>query len=203
MAASREDIQRVSIDSMADWERIENNYRTAVLSELRSQIAAKGVQGEQETLLAYAQRFLDRTLMLAHPNLRVNGHNFEALKDGQPDVEPFDEALDRRIWSLAAHRQGCHKAIAETRRTTPTKIANSIDELYEHEHKMERGIPDILQADENAEDMTLDDDIDEGQTEGFYKASAMAEELVQTMPSQVERSERLEEVAFEIKNLKP
>ncbi|KAF9268259.1 hypothetical protein L218DRAFT_954620 [Marasmius fiardii PR-910] len=188
---------------MSDWERIENNYKTAVLSELRTQIAAKGIQGEEEALLAYVHRFLDRTLMLAHPNLRVNGHNFEDLKDGQPDVEPFDEALDRRIWSLAAHRQGCHKVIAETRRTAPTKISQSVDELYEHERKMERGIPDMLQLDESVGDISMDDEMDEGQTEGFYKASAMAEELVQTMPSQVERSERLEEVASEIKSLKP
>ena len=50
------DMQRVSIDSMSDWERIENNYKTAVISELQSQIRARGLHGEQDALMAYVQR---------------------------------------------------------------------------------------------------------------------------------------------------
>ncbi|KAK1218670.1 hypothetical protein PQX77_018631 [Marasmius sp. AFHP31] len=195
------DMQRISIDSMSDWERIENNYKTSVISELHSQMRARGLQGEQEALMAYIQCFLDRTLLLAHPNLRVNGHNFEAIKDGQPDVEPFDEALDRRIWSLAAQRQGCHKAIAEKRRETPARLAKMVDELHEHERKMEQGIPEMHDLEENAGDITMEEAMDEEQAEGFYKASAMAEEL--TMPNQVERTERVEEVTTEIRGLKP
>ncbi|KAL0574328.1 hypothetical protein V5O48_007639 [Marasmius crinis-equi] len=195
------DMQRISIDSMADWERIESNYKSAVLSALRAQIENQGLQGEQEALLAHAQRILEHTLTLAHPNLRVNGHNFEVIKEGQPDVEPFDEALDRRIWSLAAQRQGCHKAIAEKRRETPARLSRVVGELYEHERKMEQGIPAMEDIDEEVGDITMEDEMDEGQTDGFYKASAMAEEL--TMPSQVERTGRVEEVASEIKGLKP
>ena len=71
-------------------------------------------------------------------------------------MEPFDEALDRRIWSLAAHRQGCHKAIAEKRREAPTRLAKIVDELYEHERKMEQGIPEMFDLEEDVGDITME-----------------------------------------------
>ncbi|KAK7060288.1 hypothetical protein VNI00_001053 [Paramarasmius palmivorus] len=202
MNNSREDIQRISIDSMSDYERVVNNYKTSLLKELHTQMTAQGLQSEKDALVQHAEQFISQMLALAQPNLRINGRNFEDLSGDQLDVEPFDEALDRRVWSIADRRQGCHKVIAEIRRSTPARIARTIEELHEYERKMEASLPDI---EENTDpgDITMDDAFNEDQTEGFYKATAMAEELVQTIPSQTERSERFEEVATEIKGIKP
>ena len=49
-------------------------------------------------------------------------------------MEPFDEALDRRIWSLAATRLQWQKRISETRRKLPLEIQATVLELLE-EHK--------------------------------------------------------------------
>ena len=99
------------------------------------------------------------------------------------------------MWSIADRRQGCHKVIAEIRRSTPARIAKSIEELHEYERKMEASLPDIEESTDLG-DITMDgrhkivlldilltldtaDAFNEDQTEGFYKATAMAEELVQ------------------------
>lgn len=50
-------------------------------------------------------------------------------------MEPFDEALDRRIWSLADNRLAWHKAISETRRKLPQELEYSfVDFLQQYQH---------------------------------------------------------------------
>src|SRR5689334_8741289 len=44
-------------------------------------------------------------------------------------MDPFDESLDRRIWSLADTRLQWHKRIAENRRTVPTEIRDTLASL--------------------------------------------------------------------------
>ncbi len=46
------------------------------------------------------------------------------------DVEPFDEALDRHIWSLADNRLNWHTNIAAARRTKPTAISTVIRDVF-------------------------------------------------------------------------
>lgn len=48
-------------------------------------------------------------------------------------MESFDEALDRRIWSLADTRLQWQKRIAETRRKVPMDIENTFTELFEQQ----------------------------------------------------------------------
>ena len=52
------------------------------------------------------------------------------------DIEPFDESLDRRIWSLADTRLQWHKRIAETRRTVPINVANSLTTLLKQDREV-------------------------------------------------------------------
>lgn len=49
------------------------------------------------------------------------------------DIEPFDESLDRRIWSLADTRLQWHKKIAETRRKVPIDIENSLTTVFKED----------------------------------------------------------------------
>lgn len=46
------------------------------------------------------------------------------------DVEPFDEALDRHIWSLADNRLNWHTNIAAARRTKPMAISSAIRDSF-------------------------------------------------------------------------
>jgi hypothetical protein len=67
-------------------------------------------------------------------------------------MEPFDEALDRRIWSLADTRLQWHKRIAEARRTIPSEIETNISKLHE-QHK-ELDTASALHPDEDMEELT-------------------------------------------------
>ena len=49
------------------------------------------------------------------------------------DMEPFDEALDRRIWSLADTRLQWHRRIAETRRNVPLELGTSISSILDQQ----------------------------------------------------------------------
>jgi len=70
------------------------------------------------------------------------------------EMEPFDEALDRRIWSLADTRLQWHKRIAEARRTIPSEIEANISKLWEQHKELDTAHPDEdteeLPANENS-----------------------------------------------------
>lgn len=53
------------------------------------------------------------------------------------DIEPFDEALDRHVWSLHDQRLGLHKTIATTRRTEPLKIEKAMLGSLEQDHQLD------------------------------------------------------------------
>lgn len=50
------------------------------------------------------------------------------------DVEPFDEALDRHIWSLSDQRLKWDKEIADRRRSRPEDIEKSVMESLVQHH---------------------------------------------------------------------
>jgi len=52
-------------------------------------------------------------------------------------MEPFDETLDRRIWSLADTRLQWHKRIAETRRTVPAETESTMKTLLEYHRELD------------------------------------------------------------------
>lgn len=52
-------------------------------------------------------------------------------------MEPFDETLDRRIWSLADTRLQWHKRIAETRRTVPAETESTMKTLLEQHRELD------------------------------------------------------------------
>ena len=71
------------------------------------------------------------------------------------EMEAFDEALDRRIWSLADTRLQWHKRIAEARRTIPAEIEANISKLHE-QHK-ELDMANISHHDEDMDETTVGD----------------------------------------------
>jgi hypothetical protein len=103
-------------------------------------------------------QFVSRAFAKSQPNLRVNGRNFESLDEneqgqmisspsfsysaltiGHPvsDMEPFDEALDRWIWSHADNPLQWHSKIAETRRTQPNDIEDSFRDLLNQQQEVD------------------------------------------------------------------
>jgi hypothetical protein len=60
-------------------------------------------------------------------------------------TELFDEALDRRIWSLADTRMQWLKRIADTRRKRPEEVATELAEMIEEHQVFENHTPSDVQ----------------------------------------------------------
>ncbi|KAI0350100.1 hypothetical protein OH77DRAFT_1103073 [Trametes cingulata] len=203
--AQREDLPRISVETLDDWRRIKRNYTIAALTALDDQLTPSTSSEDRELLLAHLHRFIDRTFDMARPNIRVNGQNLEDINEDEEDMEPFDEGFDRHIWSLSDQSLRWDLQIARERRTKPEEIERQMRELL------------ASQADLDAEEAAALDELDEVDAQVVEEIPAEAhqrieeiasqtfatvEELKQVVPVQLERSERVKTVAEEIKALK-
>ena len=88
-------------------------------------IRCLAVSNESICLFTFSTQFLETLFDVARPNLRINGRTTEEpseVVEEDDNMEPFDEALDRHIWSLSDQRLKWDKDIAERRRTRPREI---------------------------------------------------------------------------------
>ncbi|KAA1476601.1 hypothetical protein DENSPDRAFT_933157 [Dentipellis sp. KUC8613] len=206
MDASREEYPKISVDARQDWERVKKNFATAVHAHMEELMGGlKGREklsaGEEAKLRANVQRFVDLTFEKAKPNLRVNGRDLEDA-DEDADVEPFDEALDRHIWSLSDQRLKCDRELANKRRTRPEEIVTLLNGLFE----LQREEESMLEPDGEDEPMDVENVNEEALVtveETFTGLSGMAGGLQQAIHTQLERIERLPVVDKEIKALEP
>jgi len=205
---TREDvINRVSAVSLHNWHRWKANYKAAVFASLEEHILSYVVAAERDALLAHVNEYIDYALRIAQPNLRINGQNYELLDESELNTRPFDEALDRRIWSLADTRLQWQKRIIEIRRTLPQEIETTFLELFD-QHGIYDG-EDMVVSGELGEDDDMETDLindllprDAEMQEGFRKTVALSEELKQTTMNQEERVGRVRALTGELKALK-
>jgi len=199
---TREDLHRITVGTVQDWQKLCSNYRRTTLASLQSQILANDLSHETDALLAHVDQFIERTFLIARPNLRVNGQNFELLDENGREMEAFDETLDRRIWSLADNRIKWHTLIAERRRKVPTETERTVATLLGHHHKLDDDALLALSAD--AEEEPTQDDIEMKRIEQILlETSAAAIELDQIISREHERGNRVKLVTTEVKSLKP
>jgi hypothetical protein len=105
--------------------------------------------------LSYSWQYLDIAFGIAKPNLRVNGRNFEDFDENDAgasirhmshriyilthlaliEIEPFDEALDRHIWSLSDQRLKWDREIARTRTEKPREVETMLQDLFDRQHE--------------------------------------------------------------------
>lgn len=57
------------------------------------------------------------------------------------EIEPFDEALDRHIWSLSDQRLKWDREIARTRTEKPLEVESMLQDLFDRQ--CEAGMQDI------------------------------------------------------------
>jgi len=50
---SREDIPRISVDSVQDWQRLRANYKNAAMHQLNAQVAANSLDSDKAALEAH------------------------------------------------------------------------------------------------------------------------------------------------------
>lgn len=55
------------------------------------------------------------------------------------EIEPFDEALDRHIWSLSDQRLKWDREIARTRAEKPKEVETMLQDLFDRQHEVITG----------------------------------------------------------------
>ncbi|THG98481.1 hypothetical protein EW026_g3712 [Hermanssonia centrifuga] len=204
MDQQREELPRISVDSLHDWERIKASYTDAATATFETRVASRS-EADKNLLRKHLQKFIDRTFEMSTANLRINGRNFEDLNaEEQGGIEPFDEGLDRHIWSLSDQSLQWDGEIAKKRREKPREVHRLMKELLETQQ-----VVDEAETEEYAHVVEGDDEIEADMTEAYNEAEnvsrktyAVAEELQQCVATQYERSERLKVVTAEVKALK-
>lgn len=204
-AESREDIPRISTDTLRDWHRIKANFSKAVLEQFDQSIRQSGLESERASLLPHVQQFIETTFEKAKLNVRINGKKFEDLKDEDDDreVEPFDEALDRETWSLYNQRLQWDLELATKRRNRPREVADLLENLFKVQDAALAELDKSVGEDEDRPDTSLPDEgILVETSETFSKVAALSEGLHQTVKTQHERIRRLRDVEEEVNAIK-
>lgn len=197
MDACREDLPKVSIETEQDWKRIQNNLSEALSARLDKELESRGNPGDKEAILPHIDQFLETLFDIARPNLRINGRTTDSEPTQDDDVEPFDEALDRYIWSLSDQRLKWDKDVAARRRTRPKEIERLISDTLAQHNSVEL---DVAQEDP-AYDVP-DKPFDPEPQEVFSSAASLTAQLSQSISLQHERAIRAKSVFQEIKVLK-
>ncbi|KAI0781291.1 hypothetical protein BD413DRAFT_600682 [Trametes elegans] len=203
--AQREDIPRISVETLDDWRRIKRNYTIAALTSLDEQLSGSSSTEDREVLLAHLHLFIDKTFEMARRNVRVNGQNLEDINEDEEDTEPFDEGFDRHIWSLSDQSLRWDLQIARERRMKPEEIERQMRELLGSQAELDTeeaaALDEIGEEDKGVKE-ELPADAYRRIEDVASQTFAIVEELKQAVPVQMERSERVKTVADEIKALK-
>ncbi|KAH8120282.1 hypothetical protein DFH11DRAFT_48718 [Phellopilus nigrolimitatus] len=196
----RDDLPRVSVDSLQDWQSIRENFNAAALATLEARLVQHGLSGQRHLFLPHIKQFVDRTFELAKSNLRINGRNFDDYNEDEQDTDQFDESLDRRVWSLSDQRLKWDLEIAVKRRGVPSEVEALMRDLVAQQRDH-----DANQFLDSAQDMDVDDRViedREGTAAANSELSRFANELQETLPEQLERVDRARQVDGEIRNLR-
>ncbi|KAF8556821.1 hypothetical protein OG21DRAFT_526564 [Imleria badia] len=199
---AREDLPKVSLETEQDWRRVQQNLSVALLARLEAELESHGQASDKDALLPHVHQFLENLFDIARPNMRINGRTSttdEPCGD-EDDVEPFDEALDRHIWSLSDQRLKWDKEIADRRRSKPEDIQKSITESLTQHHACDVEISDKSQngyADIDAKQIGSELE------QSVLDTASLAPRLLQTIKSQQSRMNSIKSVSAEVKALKP
>ncbi|KAG1883136.1 hypothetical protein F4604DRAFT_1921041 [Suillus subluteus] len=198
---AREDLPKISVETEQDWRRLQRNISTAFLDRLDLELESQGVSQDRESFLPHINQFLDTLFAITRPNLRINGRTAEEpYDDDDEEMEPFDEALDRHIWSLSDQRLKWDREIGGRRRTRPTEIEALVQGVYTQHRSVDMEIDAIQEPYLSGLD---DSQLDPTMEETFVDAVTMSAQLCQSISMQYERANRFTAVSSEVKALKP
>jgi len=199
--------RRITIDNEPEWLRIKDNVIKGMNASMETRLATLpgGTRGEAAKTLrkeveARLSKIQEEMFKMVNPNLRVNGHNYEDFVDA---TEPFDEALDRRIYGLHTERLQWNTDIAARRKTVPADVRRLEESLERRKVAMEYD-PDLDEEDvvsrPKAEDIPAPPRHAEVK-ETFATVVSNFSELAATAPAQLKRAQRAQSVREEIANM--
>ncbi|KAJ9108521.1 hypothetical protein QFC20_003427 [Naganishia adeliensis] len=128
---------RIVIEQEKDWIRVRQNLKSVVDGLVDEHLNRPGVSENLELrkqVTRRIQKIVEETFSLAVPNLQINGHNYEEFLEM---TEPFDQALDAKMFGLNAQKVEWATNTAERRKGVPKAIRELERQLEEMRHGME------------------------------------------------------------------
>ncbi|KAJ9103216.1 hypothetical protein QFC21_002639 [Naganishia friedmannii] len=128
---------RIVIEQEKDWIRVRQDLKSVVDSLVDEQVNQTGRNENLELrkqVTRRIQKIMEETFSLAVPNLQINGHNYEEYLEM---TEPFDQALDSKMFGLNAQKVEWATNTAERRKGVPKAIRELERQLEEMRHGME------------------------------------------------------------------
>ncbi|KAL5495300.1 hypothetical protein ACEPAI_763 [Sanghuangporus weigelae] len=190
--AVRDELPRVSVETLQDWLRVRENFTSASIAALESRLAERGSEDQRHVFLPHIKQassfpYISLLRLMRCVGLLSDDPNETNPIDWQ-DMDQFDEALDRRVWSLSDQRLKWDLEIALKRRGVPMEVEALMRDLIAQQRQHDE---DLLIGKEG------DMDVDEEALEGQQNLSTLNPELVefgaevqQLLPEQLERTHR-------------
>jgi len=187
MDPAREDVLRISVDTVHDWNRIKRNYSKAALTLLDETLAG-GNSNLKHDILPHLNHFIEDTFQIVRPNIRVNGRNFDDFEFNDHESEGFDEGLDRRIWSLSEQCLQWDVDIARKRRERPLEVERLMHEILQQNADDPRNA-NMFQEIQN--ELVQEDSLSYNAEDTVRRTFALSDELQQVIPHQLQRLDTL------------
>ncbi|KAG8934426.1 hypothetical protein FRC01_003100 [Tulasnella sp. 417] len=137
--SSRErDQSRICVESIEEWNRVKQNFTDSMVQLLNTKFGERS-STEKDALLAHLIQWRDKTFEIAKPNVRINGINMEEFteEEEEQELEPYDEVLDRRLWTHFSESLAWQHTLALRRRHEPINAQNFIEDLILREREFE------------------------------------------------------------------
>ncbi|GHJ88834.1 hypothetical protein NliqN6_5236 [Naganishia liquefaciens] len=203
---------RIIIEQEKDWIRVRQNLKSVVDTLIDQQLNQPGRMENLELrkqVTRRIQKIMEETFNLAVPNLQINGHNYEEYLEM---TEPFDQALDAKMFGLNAQKVEWATNTAERRKGVPKAVRELERQLEEMRHGMEWYPTDEEDDDEDGEkkekkkketDEVYADPLPRRAEvlETYRAAITNMKTLQETLPAQVSRAERAKAVKEQIQSL--
>ncbi|KAG8751725.1 hypothetical protein FRC12_012292 [Ceratobasidium sp. 428] len=129
--SSRDEISRIALNSLDDWERIQRDFAAAVQEVTDSTLADREPISDEDkaSLVQHLQKWQADSFNMAKANIMVNGQDLENYIPEPEETEPFDELLVRRRQALTEEQLVWDKTLADRRRKAPREVERVMEDL--------------------------------------------------------------------------
>ncbi|KAI9634144.1 uncharacterized protein MKK02DRAFT_38816 [Dioszegia hungarica] len=206
MSGPEPTIQRINVDAEAEWLKIRGNIERAMMETMEARLgtmpggatgsAARAVRREVEARLG---RIREDMFNLAKPNVRINGQAYETFIEA---TEPWDEALDHRMWSIATEKDSWMDEVAVLRKSLPGQV-QAVDLDLERRRTNMEWLPEGEDEDDGPKEKAVVPPPPRQEEVKTLMEDTIANisELVQTAPVQLQRAQRAQTVREEVASL--
>ncbi|CAE7168545.1 unnamed protein product [Rhizoctonia solani] len=125
------EIPRIALNSIDDWNRIQEAFDSNVQDILNTTLAAGEPLSveDKEMLLACLKDWQKDTFDTAKPNISVNGQDLENYIPEAEETEPYDELLNGRRQASTEEQLVWDKTLADRRRKAPKEVERVVEDL--------------------------------------------------------------------------